>query len=385
MRILHLTRDYPPRINGGISVAVAGWVRASYARGSEHAVVSFDGWRPRARIRRDSSASSRAPALAMSDAGREPHGAVLRVTSPEDALRAVAFADEHPCDVVHVHHGMLWDLAATIARTQRARTVFTVHVDPVEQARLRGAACVSESERAHTRALAVADVVTAPSRGVLSRLREHVEADRLRWVPLGVDLPTDLGAAARASEPTALYAGRFADVKGTAELFTAIGLVVARLPGVRFLIAGGLPDSAKRERRWRRRFERAASDAARARTRFCGWLAPQLLAELYREAWVLVAPSWTESFGLSALEAMAHGVPVVGGHNAAMSELVRDGVDGLLSPPQDAGTLAEHLAALLDDRPRAEQMGEAARRRAAELGWPRAARVLDGVYRELGG
>ena len=90
----------------------------------------------------------------------------------------------------------------------------------------------------------------------------------------------------------------------------------------------------------------------------------------YQEASVVVLPSLTEaeSFGMTLVEAMACGRPVVGSRVGGIPGVVRDGVDGLLVPPGDAPALAEALRRLLTDEELGATMG-AEGRRAAESTW----------------
>ncbi|MEW6074157.1 MAG: N-acetyl-alpha-D-glucosaminyl L-malate synthase BshA [Planctomycetota bacterium] len=90
------------------------------------------------------------------------------------------------------------------------------------------------------------------------------------------------------------------------------------------------------------------------------------LPDLLAPADVFVLASAEESFGLSALEAMACGVPVVATNVGGLSEVVRDGVTGRLAPRDAPGEFAARLAELLFDRDLARAMGRAARADAAE-------------------
>jgi glycosyltransferase involved in cell wall biosynthesis len=78
---------------------------------------------------------------------------------------------------------------------------------------------------------------------------------------------------------------------------------------------------------------------------------------------VLAVPSSYEGFGIAYLEAMAFGLPVVASTTGAAGEIVTDGQDGFLVPPEDAGALAEVLQRLLDDPARLQAMHLAARER----------------------
>ncbi len=95
------------------------------------------------------------------------------------------------------------------------------------------------------------------------------------------------------------------------------------------------------------------------RVRFLG--ERDALPELLAPADVFVLSSAEESFGLSALEAMACGVPVVATRVGGVPEVVDDGVSGLLAPAEDQDRFSRVLAELLFDRERARAMGRAAR------------------------
>jgi phosphatidylinositol alpha-mannosyltransferase len=106
-------------------------------------------------------------------------------------------------------------------------------------------------------------------------------------------------------------------------------------------------------------------------------------AEQLRRADVLCAPSLGgESFGMVLTEAFAAGTPVVASDIAGYRDVVRDGVDGLLTPRGDARELAEALRALALDHARRAQMAAAARERAERFAWPRVAAEVIEVYEQ---
>jgi phosphatidyl-myo-inositol alpha-mannosyltransferase len=98
---------------------------------------------------------------------------------------------------------------------------------------------------------------------------------------------------------------------------------------------------------------------------------------------VLCAPSLGgESFGMVLTEAFAAGTPVVASDIAGYRDVVRDGVDGLLTPRGDARALAEALRLLALDPGRRAQMAVAARERATRFAWPRVAAEVADVYEQ---
>ncbi len=106
-------------------------------------------------------------------------------------------------------------------------------------------------------------------------------------------------------------------------------------------------------------------------------------AEQLRRADVLCAPSLGgESFGMVLTEAFAAGTPVVASDIAGYRDVVRDGVDGLLTPRGDARELAEALRVLALDPTRRARMAAAARERAERFAWPRVAAEVLEVYEQ---
>ncbi len=99
------------------------------------------------------------------------------------------------------------------------------------------------------------------------------------------------------------------------------------------------------------------------------------------EADILCAPSLAgESFGMVLIEAMAAGTPVIASKIAGYSDVVTNGVDGILVPPADPQALAEELQLLAHEPERMVAMGEAGRRSAERYAWPRIAEEVSEVY-----
>src|SRR5262249_48939955 len=85
------------------------------------------------------------------------------------------------------------------------------------------------------------------------------------------------------------------------------------------------------------------------------------VAGLLQAADILVQPSHFEALGLSAVEALAAGVPVVASAVGGLRDFVIDGVNGRLTPPQDPDALASALAALIANPAERARLGQAAR------------------------
>lgn len=109
------------------------------------------------------------------------------------------------------------------------------------------------------------------------------------------------------------------------------------------------------------------------------------LARIIRHASVLLVPSYSETFGLIALEGSASGVPVLAAAAGGLTEAVQNTRTGLLVPSHNPADWAASLATLLQHPDLRRRLGEAGRNRALEMTWPLVAgRVLD-TYRRMVG
>jgi glycosyltransferase involved in cell wall biosynthesis len=100
---------------------------------------------------------------------------------------------------------------------------------------------------------------------------------------------------------------------------------------------------------------------------FIGQVPHANIMSYYQHADVLINPSLSESFGISLIEAMANGRPVVASRVGGMQEIVIEGETGLFFEPGDADALAESAITLLENPEIRKSMGMAGRRRVQEI------------------
>jgi glycosyltransferase involved in cell wall biosynthesis len=161
-----------------------------------------------------------------------------------------------------------------------------------------------------------------------------------------VDFPVrmpDSGFLRRPSaDPTFVYGGRLAPVKGVDVLLRAFARLHTKVPRARLRVVGDGPE--------RRRLIRLATaiglDEGVSFIRMSsGWV-----REL-EPAWALVVPSvYREPLGFVAIEAIVHGVPVIATNGGGLAETVEPGVSGLLVPHGDEQRLAEGMQAIAERR-----------------------------------
>ena len=209
-------------------------------------------------------------------------------------------------------------------------------------------------------------------------------------IPCGVDTelfrPADREAVrARlgiGDTPLVLYVGRIAPIKGLETLLDAIARLRARGSRVRLAIVGGEADEP---RDGHEADIRRGVDALGLRdvVSFVGAQPQERLRDYYVAADVTVLPSYYESFGMVALEAMACGSPVIGSRVGGLATTVRDGVTGFLVPDGDAEALAERIDLVVEDADLGFRMGREGVQWAARHRWPCVAEAVCREYARL--
>jgi glycosyltransferase involved in cell wall biosynthesis len=224
--------------------------------------------------------------------------------------------------------------------------------------------------------LAAADRVVAVS-GLTAEIlssRYGVPADRIRVVHNAIDRGQPLSRwTVEEGDPLVLFAGRITRQKGPEYFVEAAARVAAEMPSVKFAVAG-------EGDRLRDMVARVAAHGLEARFLFTGFLPPEDLDRLYARADVYVMPSVSEPFGLTALEALRQGTPVILSRSAGVSEVVRHALRVRFG---DVDDLASKILAVLLYPPLRETLSSRGREEVQRLSWREAAWRCIGVYREL--
>jgi D-inositol-3-phosphate glycosyltransferase len=182
--------------------------------------------------------------------------------------------------------------------------------------------------------------------------------------------------------PVLLWVGRIAPIKGLDTLLDAVARLSAAGQGMRLLIVGGEADEPTNghEASLRQRIERLRLEDT---VRFIGPQPQSVLPVYYVAADVTVLPSYYESFGMVALEAMACGSPVIASRVGGLVTTVRDGVTGFLVPDSDVAALADRIGSLIADADLRWRVGREGVRWAAQHRWPCVAEAVCREYASL--
>lgn len=213
-----------------------------------------------------------------------------------------------------------------------------------------------------------------------------VPAQRIAVVPCGVDteqfrpmqrrrVRRVLGLAV--DEPLVLFVGRIEPLKGIDVLLRASAQMDGRF---RLLVVGGDAKDAERKGELT---ALAQGLGVASKVTFLDAVSHDELPLYYNAADVCVVPSYYESFGLVAVEAMACGVPVVASRVGGLKETVQDGQTGYLVPWRCPEPFAERLELLLSNEPLRRSLGREARAAAERFRWSDVAARVEDVYHEL--
>ena len=216
------------------------------------------------------------------------------------------------------------------------------------------------------------------------------DPQKIAVIPCGVDTalfaPGD-AEAARAGlglgpGPLLLYVGRIAPIKGLETLIDAVACLRGTGHPVRLVVVGGDADESRdgHELELRGRVSRHGLGDA---VQFVGAQPQERLRDYYVAADATVLPSYYESFGMVALEAMACGSAVIASRVGGLQTTVRDGVTGLLVSEGDPCALAETVARMLEDGARRWRLGREGVRWAAGHRWPCVAEAVCREYASL--
>jgi glycosyltransferase involved in cell wall biosynthesis len=221
-------------------------------------------------------------------------------------------------------------------------------------------------------------------------------SSRMRMIPCGFD-PDELQPVTRADarkrldlpadRPIVLQLGRMVPRKGVDTVIRALGILERRyrLAPLLLIVGGETPEPDPERTPEIGRLQRIADEeGVRPDVQFVGQRPRSALRYFYSAADVFVTMPWYEPFGITPVEAMACGVPVIGARVGGVQYSVEDGRTGFLVDAKNADALARRLAHVFSDPSIPRLLGKRAKRRAFErFTWQRIARSLADLYAEV--
>jgi glycogen(starch) synthase len=390
-RVLILSWEYPPLIEGGLARHVRKLSEALVEQGVEVHVLTRGG--------EESPAEERSAGVAIHRI-REPKRPtdlgefvawVERMNS--DMLAAgVELGDRYDFDLVHGHDWLVANACDHLAKRFEAPLVTTIHA--TEHGRHQGWVDKHPQTYIH----GVERWITNRSERVIAcshYMREQiadifgVEEERVTVIPNGID-PDDLqpqdpaelrrlrSEFADPEEKLVLLVGRLVYEKGFQLALEAMPRLIEEAPGTRFLVAGSGTHEAQLLRQ-------AEELGLMEHGTFLGWIGDDVLHSLYRIADLTVVPSIYEPFGLVALEAMASGCPCIVADTGGLREVVPHEEAGLRFPASDPDGLADVAVRVLGDDKLGRRLVTEAYEHLRRFDWVDVAERTAAVYAELAG
>jgi starch synthase len=378
VKILLLSREYPPDVYGGAGVVVDHLSRALARR----AAVEVRCFGDQRRAAADLSVHGYRPWERLAGGPEAPYAPALEALSVGLAMAR----DPVAADVVHTHTWYVGLGGMLVQSIHDLPLVVTLHsLEPLRPWKAdqlgTGYAVSSWAERL---AVERAERVIAVSAQMRADIIAHFRIDAERVVVIHNGVDADAFARTGRDEalarhgvrrPYVLFVGRISEQKGIFPLLEAARALPA---GVQLVLCASSPDTPELLRRIE------AAVAGRPEIRWINAMLPVPdVVQLYSHAAALVCPSIYEPFGLINLEAMACGTAVVASRVGGIPEVVVDGETGWLVEPGDPIALGAAVREALADPARARRMGEAGRRRVeAHFAWDRIAERTLAVYRD---
>ncbi len=390
-RVLILSWEYPPLIEGGLARHVRKLSEGLVGQGVEVHVLTRGG--------EESPAEEEM-------AGVHVHR-VLEPTRPTDLGEFVAWVermnsdmlaagvelgDRYDFDLVHGHDWLVANACDHLAKRFEAPLVTTIHA--TEYGRHQGHII----EHPQTYIHGVERWITNRSDRVIACstfMREQivdvfgVDPEKVEVISNGID-PEDLqpqneaelkrlrAEFASEDESLILLVGRLVYEKGFQDALEALPEIIERLPKTRFIVAG----SGTHEEELRRQADELG---LMEHGKFLGWIGDDVLHSLYRIADVCVVPSIYEPFGLVALEAMASSCPCIVADTGGLREVVPHDEVGLRFRARDPHSLAEMTIRVLDDAKLCRRLTAEAFKHLRRFDWGDVAERTEAVYNELVG
>jgi glycosyltransferase involved in cell wall biosynthesis len=295
------------------------------------------------------------------------------------ARKAGAIAVSEKCDVIHAHDWLAY-LAGIEAKKATGKPL-VVHVHATEFDRTGGNGVNEEVYAIERAGIAAADHVIAVSQWTKNILvsKYGVAPEKITVVHNGIDieetkrLPSRLQNLKDAGNKIVLFVGRITLQKGPDYFIRTAKRVLQYRPNTMFVVSG----SGDMEYQMIRQ---AASEGISDRVLFAGFLRGDDLNSVYQAADLYIMPSISEPFGITPLESLANGTPVLISYQSGVSEVLNH---ALKADFWDIDDMADKIISTLDHPALYESLRDNGYREVEKNSWSVAASKCLSVYGKL--
>jgi len=294
-------------------------------------------------------------------------------------LQARILASEEPHDVIHAHDWLSFRAGIEAKRTSGKPLIVHVHATEFDRTAGHPNQYIYEEER---RGLHAADCIVAVSQHTKNVIVEHygIKPEQVMVVHNGInyeefrhDLPKVLQDVKAEGKRIVLFVGRITIQKGADYFIKVAKRVLEFDPNVLFIISG----SGDMEHQ----IVRLALDVGISdKVVFAGFVRGDELLKLYRAADLYVMPSVSEPFGLTALEALANGTPILVSRQSGVSEVI---THALKADFWDVDDMADKIVNVVSSRGLQQTLGELGSKDVEQVTWEKAAGKCMQIYDDI--
>jgi glycosyltransferase involved in cell wall biosynthesis len=205
-----------------------------------------------------------------------------------------------------------------------------------------------------------------------------VNRDKITVIPNGVDVrkfSECQSGLLLEGDPAILYIGGLTDFKSPDILISAGAGIRSELPRMKLHIVGMGDKTALECLAKKKEVEKNVV--------FHGYIVPEKTPQYYKAADVCVFPSRYDSAGITLLEAMASGTPVIASNRGGTPEIISSGENGILFAPEDADALAKAILALSRDSDLRKRISYNALKTVTKYSWENIAKKYVSLYKCL--
>ncbi|MFH0769938.1 MAG: glycosyltransferase family 4 protein [Candidatus Peregrinibacteria bacterium] len=401
IRTLMFGWEYPPLHLGGLGVACQGLVRGLLGNGvvvtlvlpkksrdqeeNVHTIAPTEKIMKSVRIESmlspyESAENFALRCLTLPREMQQIYGSNLPEAVSHFASMSVEMTRDEPTDIVHCHDWMTYEAGIAASRYHEKPLVAHIHATELDRTHFHPNEWIFAQE---LRGFSEADRIIAVSNYTKNILVDHygIRPDKIVVVHNGLAAPTEppvkkhlLQSTSKPKRhPIVLFLGRMTLQKGPEQFLMMAAAIHKLRPDVQFVMAGdgGMLGEI---------MQRACVLGLQDCILFSGKVTNDEATRLYERASCFVMPSLSEPFGLVALEAIAHGTPVILSKQSGAAEVVGHAfkVDFW-----DTDKMADCVLTVLRDQPLAEQLISEAPRVLQRLTWKHQAEQVKAIYTQL--
>jgi glycosyltransferase involved in cell wall biosynthesis len=364
MRVAHFATEYPPCISGGLGRHVEELIKELKTRVEIDLYLPFD----EPTLNHAKGFTIYQTPIPSQPANLLSSYYIRLVFRMGFHMARICLTTGRDYDVIHCHDWLTGVTGLLLKRMLGRKLVVTCHLP-----QFRPSEAILEQM-----ILKEADTVVAVSDYIKTLLieRNDLSPQKVLTIRNAVDASFFVPDSYERDATTLLFVGRIVPQKGLDVLIYSLRYLIPKIPGIKLCVVG--------DGDWVQDARNLARDCGYPeKVEFCGWKSKEELLRYYQKCSVFVMPSQFEPFGLTALEAMACGLPVVASRVGGLREIVVEDWNGFLVDMKNPPAFAGRIFQLLEDPLLWKKFSYNSRMLAVENSWASVADRMMFLYNTL--